>query len=687
MLLVTATPHSGKSEAFRSLLSLIDRGLENLPEDISGERNRKHREKLARYCVQRRRGDITTYLNEDTPFPDRETTERTYELHSDYRAFFNKVLRYCRESVFDPGIDRRRQRVRHWSALALLRCLGSSPAAAAATMKTRSTTAEAESASHADEIGRRLVLDPDEYDTEEKSVTPGADPGDADESAGARLRRLAREAERLKGPRDHKLSEAETLVRNLLRDGFSPILFCCFIPTAEYVAAHLRKHLGKNVEVRAVTGLLPAEEREERVRELGEHDKRVLVCTDCLSEGINLQHWFDAVLHYDLSYNPTRHEQREGRVDRFGQGASRVRALTYFGHDNPVDGFMLQVLLRKQRKIIKQLGVHIPLPMNSGMIEEAFLEWLELQEHAGVEQLDFEFIEPHRQRVELEWEAVAEREKKSRALFAQHRLQKAVNDQLAEELAEVKRALGGVEDVRRFTTRALRTYGAVVTGQRPLRIDMRECPRPLREAIGQEDRLTAVFSGRPERDAQLLTRTHPVVEGLARHLIETALDSRAKGRPSTKPGGRCGVIRTRDVSLRTTVLLLRMRFHIVNQGRDGKTRPLLAEDQVLVGFRGSPSRAEWLLPDEVEPLTAAVPGANVPAELAARHIKRIVSGFHDLRPHLDDVVDARGQVLLEAHRRVRQASRAGVRSLAIDAHKPADVLGVFVYLPMGASLA
>ena len=50
--------------------------------------------------------------------------------------------------------------------------------------------------------------------------------------------------------------------------------------------------------------------------DLTEHDgPRVLVATDCLSEGINLQHDFDAVVHYDLSWNPTRHEQREGRVD------------------------------------------------------------------------------------------------------------------------------------------------------------------------------------------------------------------------------------------------------------------------------------------------------------------------------------------------------------------------------------
>ena len=71
---------------------------------------------------------------------------------------------------------------------------------------------------------------------------------------------------------------------------------------------------------------MPAKERERRVDALGAHAQRVLVCTDCLSEGINLQHNFDAVMHYDLSWNPTRHEQREGRVDRYGQPRDKVQS-------------------------------------------------------------------------------------------------------------------------------------------------------------------------------------------------------------------------------------------------------------------------------------------------------------------------------------------------------------------------
>src|SRR5207302_7593977 len=115
-------------------------------------------------------------------------------------------------------------------------------------------------------------------------------------------------------------------------------------------------------EVDAVTGRLPAEERAERVVALAGHERRVLVATDCLSEGINLQEHFDAVFHYDLSWNPTRHEQREGRVDRYGQARPEVRTILYYGADNHVDGAIMKVLLRKAETIRKSLGVSVPVP-------------------------------------------------------------------------------------------------------------------------------------------------------------------------------------------------------------------------------------------------------------------------------------------------------------------------------------
>jgi superfamily II DNA or RNA helicase len=681
LVLVTATPHSGKEESFRSLLSLLDPKLLDLPADLSGEANRRHRESLAKHFVQRRRGDLKAYLDTVTPFPEREIAEDHYSLKPKYRAFLDKVLAYCREIVLDETIEKRRQRVRWWSALALLRAISSSPAAAAATLRNRSSSSEGETVDQVDEAGRRAVLDMDDESAEGIDVVPGSDTGENDNPERKRLQQLAREAEALANEDDAKLAKALELVKKLLDDGFSPILFCRFIPTVDYVADFLRRKLEKSgIVVEAITGQLAPEERLRRVEALGANEKRVLVCTDCLSEGVNLQQDFDAVMHYDLAWNPTRHEQREGRVDRYGQPADTVRTLTFYGQDNPVDGVVLQVLIRKHKAIHKMLGVTVPVPMDTRVIEEAILEGLLIREHDTSQQIDFDFLEPIHRPVDLQWDAAVERERKSRTLFAQNQLLTAVNTEVRAELEEVRRAIGGEADVSRFTRTALRTLGAVTSDAEPMQVNTRETPRGLKDAIGRDGKFTAVFSGQPKKGIDLLTRTHPVVEGLASYVVETALDTGLEG-----PGKRCGVVRTAAVSRRTSLLLLRLRFHIVNEGRDGKERPLLAEDLALVGFRGSPDTAEWLPAEELEPLIEAEADANIGPDQAQDAIARIIGRLDPLLPYLDEIAAERGEALFDAHRRVRKATKSGVRSLKVDVHTPADILGVYVYLPMHSS--
>jgi SNF2 family DNA or RNA helicase len=316
LLLVTATPHSGQDTGFRNLLELLDEPLAYIDLD-----QQQDRALLARYFVQRRRGDIRRYLDQDTPFPrDRESQERPYKLDPAYRDLFDDVLEYARSSVLDEDGQTVRQRVRWWSALALLRSLASSPAAAAATLRTRATNAAAASPDEADTLGRASVLDlADDEAIESMDTTPGALTTDEEQTPERRkLLTFARAAEALQGPKsDVKLKELFKSVDALLREGYHPIVFCRYIPTAEYVGEHLTAHLGKRARCAVVTGTLPPAERVARIAELtDEPGPVVLVATDCLSEGVNLQESFDAVLHYDLAWNPTRHEQREGRVDQ-----------------------------------------------------------------------------------------------------------------------------------------------------------------------------------------------------------------------------------------------------------------------------------------------------------------------------------------------------------------------------------
>ena len=688
LILVTATPHSGNEGAFRSLLAFLDADFANLPEDLTGEENVHYRKRLAAHFIQRRRADIRHYMEADTPFPERQESESTYKLSPEYKRLFERVLDYARETVRNTSGGQFRQRVRWWSALALLRSLASSPAAAAATLRNRAATIEAETPEEADEIGRRTILDLVGDETDEgMDVAPGSDPGGEEDEAQRNRRRLldmAREADTLAGEKDTKLKKAAEMVAGLLKDGFRPIVFCRFIPTAEYVAEELRKRLPRDVEVASVTGLLPPDERESRVLQLSRTPKHVLVCTDCLSEGINLQEHFDAVLHYDLSWNPTRHEQREGRVDRYGQQKKIVRVMTYYGVDNQIDGVVLDVLLRKHKTIRSSLGISVPVPVDTEQVIEAIFEGLLLRSKPsamdnylpGFE----EYMRPQKEDLYGKWDAVSEREKRSRTLFAQETIKV---EEVAQELNAAQAAVGSGVDVAAFTQEALRGLGATVSGKDTLKVDLRETPRALRDVLSNTlsgDTFEARFEPPFEEGQMQLVRTHPLVESLSSYILETALDPLSTDTHIKAPARRCGAIRTAQVERRMTLLLVRLRYHIVT-ARGGEEKPLLAEDCQVLAFAGPPQNAEWLDGEAAEHLLRLIPDMNINSDLASDFVRKVEEGFESFRPHLDEVARLRGEELLEAHQRVRRASKVRNVQYRVEPQLPPDVLGIYVYLP------
>ena len=517
----------------------------------------------------------------------------------------------------------------------------------------------------------------DDADTSEfLDVAPGAQEGDEQpDSERQRLLRFARRAEGLFGPeQDAKLNGAITLVKRLLKEGYHPILFCRFIPTAEYLAAQLRLALPGKVEVTAVTGTLPPAERQNRVEALGQHEQRVLVATDCLSEGINLQEHFNAVVHYDLSWNPTRHEQREGRVDRYGQASPTVRTLTYYGVDNQIDGIVLEVLLRKHQTIRSSLGISVPLPGNTSEVVKALMEGMMLRgSKVESQQLAFEFMNTQAQNLHTQWDNVAKKEIVSQTMFAQHGLDAS---EVAREWQAVREAIGTAVDVERFVSDVVRAHGGHVSPQRQATDIQFPDKAALRDLVGGRERVAARFVLPVADNVIHLSRTHPIVEGLATYTMDTALDplldSVAK---------RAGVIRTKAVQQAATLLLLRFRYHIITRKGD-EAVPLLAEECQVVGFSGRAERPEWLAADVVETLLQATPDANVPPSQAAQLMGRAVGPLPTLEAALSDIAEKRGQELLEAHRRVRAAARqTGVR-YSVQPQLPPDVLGIYLLLPV-----
>ncbi len=680
LVLLTATPHSGDENAFYNLLGLLQSEFTTLKDLPPGTRT-DLRDELSRHFVQRRRPDIAEW-QDTSMFPDRKTTEVTYRLTGAWGQLFNDVLAYARELVERAeGRALREQRMNWWAALALLRCISSSPAAAVNALRTRLNGAIATgddrelTLEDIDQQGEERVLDGREDALSTDDIEPGAQIEDT-----ARLQELIVAAERLAGPgNDPKLEKLQAHLQSLLKEGFLPVVFCRYIATAHYLADFLRAKF-KDVTIKAVTGEFTPGEREAAVEELGDSDKRILVATDCLSEGINLQSLFTAVVHYDLSWNPTRHEQREGRVDRFGQKAREVRSTMLYGEDNPVDGAVLQVILRKAESIRKELGVLVPMPDDEGKLTQALLNAVLLRKtnHIGkAAQASFDFGEPARE-IETAWQSAREKAARNRSIFAQRRLKP---EDVLPEWHKSAAVLGGEDNVARFVARAVAKLGVPLEdyrGHHKLNID--QLPLTVRERLAADGfigTLRVSFHQPPAAGSLFIHRTHPIVAALADTLLERALEETADASDADAVA-RAGAAFVGNVSLRTTVLFLRLR-HQLSVTRGTATRLMLCEEMVALSVAGSVS-PEVLAPDTAQSLLGTEAVRNMPPPIRDRHLQQALDMLPAWTPQLEAMAKERAQALLQDHRRVREAAEAK-GSYQITASLPVDVMGIYVLVP------
>jgi superfamily II DNA or RNA helicase len=686
LILLTATPHSGVESAFRSLLSLLDRRFGEWDvNDLSENRLSE----LARRFVQRTRRDIEHDWESESCFPQRLPEDRTYRLSTAYRDLFQRTYAFCAEIVrTGQNLAERQRRVRYWGALALLRCVMSSPSAAVAALESRHGRVEV--AEGVDEVDfRAFVFESDSDRTDDEQPTPPIEETEATlpDAERRKLRELGRLAKTLLEPgQDTKLEGLIQLVSGLLAEGYHPIVWCRYVATAEYAAKALQKRLEEKhpqAQVVCITGRQADEERRARIAEIDAERPRVLVATDCLSEGINLQEKFTAAVHYDLPWNPNRLEQREGRVDRYGQPAKQVKVIRYYGADNPVDGVVLDVLLNKAREIHKALGTHVPVPEESESVTEAVLNALFLRGYGrAAEQLALEFIPAEADELHRRWERDAEREKITRTRFAQRSLKP---DEVRRELEAADAVLGDPEAVRVFVQEAARRLGLTLTREKNgqvFRLVTAPLPPTLPDAVRfalpqRKDGLWRIaFTSPTPEGAEYLGRNHPFVAALAQFLLEEALTQGGAARAA-----RGGVIATRAVTQPTVLLLLRVRYliHIPNQS------PLFSEEVRALGYaKSAQATPAWLSEAETLRLLAeARPDANLSLEQKQALLKAELDAYPALETHLRPQIEARSRDLTDAHKRIRQAVRLRVQELSVEAQWPPDLLGVLVLEGIG----
>ena len=670
MLFLTATPHSGDEAAFYRLLGLLDPEFERLPA-LEGDERDRLRERLSRHFVQRRRKDIDEW-REGKLFPRRQNKELTYQLTGAWERFFDAVLDYCATTVTAAGSDERRQRLNFWGTLALMRCVASSPAAAKQALRTRARLGDAEE----DESLQDRIFDGASDALPDDDIEP---PVATDDPA---LAALIESAEKLAGQAgDPKLKLLTDHLVQLVAEGFNPVVFCRYIATAHYLGRHLQKQF-PTLAIGVVTGELTSDERRDKADLLGDAEQRLLVATDCLSEGVNLQDHFDAVVHYDLSWNPTRHEQREGRVDRFGQEREVVRMTLIYGANNPVDGAVLEVILRKAEKIRAELGVPVPLPDDGHTLTQALMRAVFLRTRGGAAKqlaLDFGNIVEARA-VDAAWTDAAEKMKRNRTVFAQRRLKP---EDVLPEWHKTLAAIGSGEDVQRFTGRALARLGAGLEKlRRGYKVPLAPLPEDVRERLeadGLSGTVLIDFAYPAAPRCRPVQRSHPLVSVLAETLLERSLAGSA-GEGTADPGilGRVGCWVSAAATSKTTIALLRLRHQLVMQTAR-KTTTLLVEEATALAWTGAGAATILEGADALAPLVPP-PAGDPPAHVRERLMSQALDLLAGSDALLDGFAERRAQALLADHRRVREA--AGARgSYAVKPILPPDVIGIFVILP------
>ena len=498
----------------------------------------------------------------------------------------------------------------------------------------------------------------------------------------AKLREFLQRAEEIASSnQDSKIEKAAEIIVDWLKKGHHPIVFCRFVATAKYVAEQLQQRIKDKYpafRATAVSGETGGdEEREAAIAVLVETERRVLIATDCLSEGVNLQDHFDAVLHYDLPWNPNRLEQREGRVDRFGQPKSEVRAVVLFSEDNPIDGVVLDVLIRKARQIYQDLGISVPVPSDSESVVKAVVKAVfEGWRGQDAQQLRLDLPEVNTVKAFHEnWQRNADREERSRSRFAQHTIDP---DEVAREIESTDSVLGDPEAVRHFMLNAAqRLKFSLQKHDQYYVLDPAGLPQEIRERLGWTKPVKVVFVSPPPQDVEnviVLGRNHPLVGFLSERIVGRAFLPK-----SEQDFARAGAAYTNSVKIRTVLALLRVRYVLSRKGR----QELFGEEVVTVAYEAVGGKISWKPTNDTSVLGLlenVTQAGNITPQEKDDRISRAIEELRNDKGSLRSIAEVRAADLEATYSRLKKT--LGDVRVKVTAYEP-DLLGDPSLLPGG----
>ena len=339
LLLMTATPHSGKEEQFQLFMALLDsdrfegvarEGTRKV--DVSDMMRRLVKEELLRFDGTRL-------------FPERFAYTVQYELSDAEKSLYLAVTDYVRDqmNLVLTDTDKRKRNTVGFALTALQRRLASSPAAIHRSLERRRKRLDAElqqARMHHSAIRDDIEVPDDISDIDDltdaerealedkaiESATSARTPEEL-EAEIALLDRLVAQSSAVKNSPTYAKWDAlrGTLDDNPeMRDATGArrkvIIFTEHKDTLDDLVTRLTTLLGRDDAVTTIHGGTRREDRKKAKETFEQDDQCVfLIATDAAGEGVNLHKNAHLLINYDLPWNPNRIEQRFGRVHRIGQ--------------------------------------------------------------------------------------------------------------------------------------------------------------------------------------------------------------------------------------------------------------------------------------------------------------------------------------------------------------------------------
>lgn len=647
VIFLTATPHNGYSDCFASLLEILN------PEIVQYDGDEvRFNKKRARYnVVQRNRKKLEQWYaqqGKQSPFPSRNQqeqivhpTDKLNDLLEEVEAYGDRLLARTRNSV-------RQYTLATWVALHLQKRIISSPYALVRSLENRLRVLT-DSRTAAEEVEPDAFGDyiQDSFTEQERLSDEQAsmriDGWMSGEEACEELNQLLKKAKAVTPADDAKLTVLrDGILPELLRNDNKVILFTKYKDTLSYLAEQLK---GQPYACFILHGDWSLTKRQEVFGAFDRATRAVLIATDVISEGLNLQRLSSCVVHYELPWNPNRLEQRNGRVDRIGQQKPVVQIRTLV-LDKSLDREILNLLLEKQERI--QLDRDY-----SGAFfgDEAYLRELLEEAHtrnrkrsnrkkkSDPGQLNLfaaTGYQETRKAVKRSFGSEAEERKRlekieKESFFGSLDIELPEIDQRIRETAAI---VGSKRDVEQFVRAALAQFGSAVLdrGDGFLTLVLNDVRLELPRYGRRIEKVTfSAELGFTHPDAVVLEMGHPLV----RRLIEVV-----KADFFTQGGyyGRTAYFfsdRVKSVSFLYHVLI---RFTV------GLKEKRVIEELLTIGFYGHPARE---IPEAERSQLRAVKTTQAPGEDQVTEMVQMALGFAPYHATLPQKIEERRIRLIE----------------------------------------